>query len=194
MKRCLLITALVALAFFATSSVVAQEDTPVFGKVTTNKKTALKAAPNAHAAAARTVDANMDLRWVMGDRKGKYVRVMIPRGASGWVLEADVNKVAEADLASIALEASAQPCVTPESLSACTSTKPTGCSPAGSAHGKVNELKRTVPPEGTPTTLTFETFSQLQSVAVESGRPGRRDPASREGQDKEHRDSRGYSG
>jgi hypothetical protein len=162
------LTALVALAFFATSSVVAQEDTPVFGKVTTNKKTALKAAPNAHAAAARTVDANMDLRWVMGDRKGKYVRVMIPRGASGWVLEADVNKVAEADLASIALEASAQPCVTPESLNACTSTKPTGCSPAGSAHGKVNELKRTVPPEGTPTTLTFETFSQLQSVAVES--------------------------
>jgi len=28
-------------------------------------------------------------------------------------------------------------------------------------------LKRTVPPEGTPTTLTFETFSQLQSAAVE---------------------------
>ena len=140
----------------------------MFGKVTTNKKTTLKAAPNAQAAAARTVDANMDLRWVMGDRKGKYVRVMIPRGASGWVLEADVNKVAEADLASIALEASAQPCVTPESLSACTTTKPTGCSPAGSAHGKVNELKRTVPPEGTPTTLTIETFSQLQSVSVES--------------------------
>jgi hypothetical protein len=28
-------------------------------------------------------------------------------------------------------------------------------------------LKRTVPSEGTPTTLTFETFSQLQSAAVE---------------------------
>jgi len=68
MKRCLLITALVALPLFVTSSVVAQEDTPVFGKVTTNKKTALKAAPNAHAAAAATVDANTDLRWVMGDR------------------------------------------------------------------------------------------------------------------------------
>src|SRR5438552_14428971 len=79
MKRCLLITALVALPLFVTSSVVAQEDTPVFGKVTTNKKTALKAAPNAHAAAAATVDANTDLRWVMGDRKGKYVRVMVPR-------------------------------------------------------------------------------------------------------------------
>ena len=79
MKRCQLIAALVALALFVTSSVVAQEDTPVFGKVTTNKKTALKAAPNAHAAAATTVDANTDLRWVMGDRKGKYVRVMIPK-------------------------------------------------------------------------------------------------------------------
>jgi hypothetical protein len=167
MKRCLLITALVALPLFMTSSVVAQEDTPVFGKVTTNKKTALKAAPNAHAAAATTVDANTDLRWVMGHRKGKYVRVMIPKGASGWVLESDVNKVADADLAGIALEAQAQPCVSPQTLNACTTTKPTGCSAAGSAHGLVNQLKRTVPPPGTPTTLTFETFSQLQSAAVE---------------------------
>jgi hypothetical protein len=167
MKRRLLITALAALAFFVTSSVVAQKDTPVFGKVTTNKKTALKAAPNAHAAAATTVDANTDLRWVMGDRKGKYVRVMIPKGPSGWVLEADVNKVAEADLASIAFQASAQPCVSPETLNACTTTKPTGCSPADSAHGLVNQLKRTVPPQGTPTTLTFDTFSQLQSAAVD---------------------------
>src|SRR5258708_38162509 len=78
MKRCLLITALVALPLFVTSSVVALEDAPVFGKVTTKKKTALKAAPNAHAAAATTVHANTDLRSVMGARKGKYVRVMVP--------------------------------------------------------------------------------------------------------------------
>src|SRR5882724_4257290 len=167
MKRCLLITALIASTLFVTSSVVAQEDTPVFGKVTTNKKTVLKAAPNAHSAAATTVDADTDLRWVMGGRKGKYVRVMIPKGPSGWVLEADVNKVAEADLASIALEGQAQPCVSPETLNSCTTTKPNGCSPAGSAHGLVNQLKRTVPPEGTPTTLTFDTFSQLQTAAVE---------------------------
>ena len=38
MKRCLLITALVALPLFVTSSVVALEDTPVFGKVTTKRK------------------------------------------------------------------------------------------------------------------------------------------------------------
>jgi hypothetical protein len=162
-----LITALVTLPLFVTSSVVALEDTPVFGQVTTKKKTALKAAPNAQAAAATTVDANTDLRWVMGDRKGKYVRVMIPKGPSGWVLEADVNKVAEADLASIALEGRAEPCVSPETLNACTRTKPTGCSSAGSAHGLVNQLKRIVPPEGTPTRLTFDTFSQLQSAAVE---------------------------
>jgi hypothetical protein len=167
MKRCLLITALIALPLFVTSSVVALEDAPAFGKVTTKKRTALKAGPNAHAAAAATVDANTDLRWVMGARKGKYVRVMIPKGPSGWVLEADVNKVAEADLADIALEGSAQPCVSPKTLNACTTTKPTGCSAAGSAHGLVNQLKRTVPPQGTPTTLTFDTFSQLQSAAVE---------------------------
>ena len=167
MKRSLLITALVALPLFVTSSVVALEDSPVFGKVATTKKTAIKAAPNAHAAAATTVDANTDLRWVMGDRKGKYVRVMVPKGPSGWVLEANVNKVAEADLTDIALEGQAPPCVSPETLNACTTNKPTGCSPADSAHGLVNQLKRTVPPEGTPTTLTFDTFSQLQSAAVE---------------------------
>ena len=166
MKCGLLILALVASVSFVTSSVVALEDTPVFGKVTTKKKTALKAGPNV-AAAAMMVDANTDLRWVMGDRKGKYVRVMIPKGPSGWVLESDVNKVADADLASIALEAQAQPCVSPQTLNACTTTKPTGCSAAGSAHGLVNQSKRTVPPPGTPSTLTFETFSQLQSAAVE---------------------------
>src|ERR1700686_3091949 len=83
MKRWLLITALVALPLFVTSSVVALEDTPVFGKVTTKKKTALKTAPTAQAAAATTVDANTDLRWVMGGRKGKYVRVMIPKARAG---------------------------------------------------------------------------------------------------------------
>jgi len=167
MKRSLLIPALVALPLFVTSSVVALEDTPVFGKVTTTKKTALKTAPNAHAAAATAVDANTDLRWVMGQRKGKYVRVMIPKGTSGWVLEADVKKGAEADLASIALEGSAQPCVSPATLNACTTKKPTGCSAADSPHGLVNQLKRTAPREETPTTLTFDTFSQLQSAAVE---------------------------
>jgi hypothetical protein len=168
MKRCLLITTLVAAALSGTSYVAALEDTPVFGKVTTTKKTALKAAPNAQAAVATTVGANTDLRWVIGERKGKYVRVMVPKGPSGWVLEADVNKVADADLASSALESSAQPCVSPQTLNACTTTKPTGCSAAGSAHGLVNQLKRTVPPPGTPVTLTFETFSQLQTAALES--------------------------
>jgi hypothetical protein len=167
MKRFLLIMTLVGSPLFATSSVVAEEDSPVFGKVTTTRKTALKAAPTAQAAVATTVDVNTDLRWVMGDRKGKYVRVMIPKGASGWVLEADVNKVAEADLADIALESQAQPCVSPATLKACTATKPTGCSAADSPHGLVNQLKRTAPPPGTPTTLTFETFSKLQTAAVD---------------------------
>src|SRR5258705_2826086 len=161
MKRSLLITFSVAFLCLVTSSVGAEEDTPVFGQVTTNKKTAVKAAPTVHAPAATMVEVNTDLRWVGGDRKGKYVRVMIPKGPSGWVLEADVNKVAEADLASIALEAHAEPCVSPKTLSACTTTKPTGCSAPGSAHGLVNQLKRAVPPPGTPTTLTFENLSPL---------------------------------
>lgn len=167
MKYCLLIVQLAALALFVAPSVDAQEDTPVSGKVTTTKKTALKTAPKAPSAAAMTLTANTDLRWVMGERKGKYVRVMVPKGPSGWVLESDVKKVAEADLSAIALAGSAQPCVDPETLDACTTSKPTGCSSAGSEHGLVNQLKRTIPSEGAPTRLTFETFSQLQSEAVQ---------------------------
>jgi hypothetical protein len=166
MRRSLLIAFSIASACFMTSPVVAGEDIPVFGKVTTNKKTALKVAPNAQAAAATMVDANTDLRWVSGASKGKYVRVMIPKGPSGWVLAADVKKVAEPDLASIAEEAQAQPCVNPTTLNACTTQKPTGCSAAGTPHGLLNQLKRTVPAEGTPITVTFDTFSQLQTAAV----------------------------
>jgi hypothetical protein len=146
---------------------VAEEDSPVYGKVTTNKKTALKLAPNAQSPAATMVDANTDLRWVSGDQDGKYVRVMVPKGPVGWVLTADVRKVAEADMASIALEAQAQPCVSPQTLNACTRNKPAGCSPADSAHGVLNELKRKAPEPGTPITVTFDTFSQLQTAAVE---------------------------
>ena len=148
------------------SSAMAQEDSPVFGQVTTTKKTALKASPNAHGATATTLAPNTDLRWLMGQRKGKYVRVMMPKGPSGWVLEADVKIVTQADLTSIALEGSSQPCVVPATLSACTTKNPTGCSTPGTSHALANQLKRTVPPPGNPTPLTFENFSQLQDAAV----------------------------
>jgi hypothetical protein len=166
MKCSLLIVSLVALVLWTAPPAQAQEDTPVFGKVTTTTQAALKTEPKAPSATAMTLAVDTDLRWVMGERKGKYVRVMVPRGPSGWVLESDVRKVSEPDFAAIALAGSAQPCVDPETLEACTTDKPTGCSPAGSEHGLANQLKRTVPPEGSPTTLTLETFSQLQSEAV----------------------------
>jgi hypothetical protein len=166
MKNSLLIAASLVLGCFVTSPVVAQEDSPVFGRVVTNKKTALKTAPNAHAAASVMVDANTELRWIGGDRKENYVRVMVPKGPHGWVLERNVKEIAVPDL-SIALERAAQPCVRPETLNACTTEKPTGCSPADSAHGLVNKKKREVPAEGPAVTVTFETFSQLQGAAVE---------------------------
>jgi len=166
MKFCPLVIQLAALTLLIAPFVNAQEDTPVSGKVTTTKKTALKTAPNA-ASAGVTLASNADLRWVMGDHKGKYLRIMVPKGPSGWVLESEVKKVAEPDLSAIAFAATAQPCVDPKTLDACTTTKPTGCSEPGSPHGLANQLKRTVPPEGTPTTVNFDTFSQLQSAAVE---------------------------
>jgi hypothetical protein len=167
MRYSLMIGFSIVFACFTSAYAVAEEDTPVFGQVTTNKKTAFKVAPNAQAAASKTIEPNTDLRWLRGDRKGKYLRVMIPKGPVGWVLAADVKTIARADLSSIALEGSAQPCVSPEILKVCTTKKPTGCAAADSAHGLLNKLKRSMPPEGTPTTVTFETFSQLQSAAVE---------------------------
>jgi hypothetical protein len=167
MKRALLIATASVVFALGSSSLSAEEDTPVFGQVTTTKKTALKTAPNAQAPAASLVDANTDLRWIRGDQKGKYVRVMVPKGPIGWVLAADVKKVSAPDLSSIALEGSAQPCVSPQTINACTTKKPTGCAAEGSAHGLVNQLKRTVPPDGPAVTLTFDTFSQLQNAAVE---------------------------
>jgi hypothetical protein len=166
MKHSTLIMSLAAVTLFA-ASVNAQEDVAVAGKVTTTKKTPLKVAPKASSAAATTLPASTDLRWVMGDHKGQYVRVMVPRGPSGWVLESDVKKVQEADLASVALQGSAQPCVDPETLEACTTGKPTGCSGPDTPHGLANHLKRTVPAQGDATLVTFETFAQLQSEAVE---------------------------
>jgi len=194
MRRCLLITALIALPLFVTSSVVALEDAPAFGKVTTKKKTALKAGPNAHAAAAATVDANTDLRWVMGARKGKYVRVMIPKGPSGWVLEADVNKVAEADLADIALEGSAQPCVRSEDLE---------CLHHDQAYRLFGGRQRARPSQpieknrSTTGNANHVDVRHLLSVADRGcgpGRPERRDRARGPGQDQEHRDNRGQFG
>jgi hypothetical protein len=148
-------------------SALAEEDSPVFGTVSTNKKTALKTAPNAQAPAATLVNANTDLRWLRGAQKGKYVRVMIPKGPSGWVLQSDVKKVAEADLSSIALEAQAKPCVSPLNIDACTTTKPAGCAAPDSPHGALNERKRKLPDDEASTVVTFETFSQLQAAARE---------------------------
>lgn len=167
MKHSVLIGFTIAFTCFMTASVFAEEDTPVFGQITTNRKTALKLAPNAQAPASGAIEPNTDLRWVRGDRKGKYLRAMIPKGPIGWVLAADVKTVVKPDLSSIALEAQAQPCVSPETIKACTTKKPTGCAAADSAHGLLNQLKRTGPPEGSPVTVTFDTFSQLQTAAVE---------------------------
>jgi hypothetical protein len=162
-----LVVHLAALTLSIAPFVNAQEDTPVSGKVTTTQKTALKIAPKASSAAVTMLSPNTDLRWVMGDHKGKYLRIMVPKGPSGWVLESEVKKVAEPDLSAIAFAATAQPCVSPKTLDACTTTKPTGCSEPDSPHGLANHLKRTVPPEGPATTVNFDTFSQLQSAAVD---------------------------
>src|SRR5437660_12574168 len=117
-----LIIQITVLAVFAAPCIDAQENTLVFGQVTTAKKAFLKSEPTASAVATMTLPAKTDLRWVMGQvmgqQKDKYFRVAVPKGPSGWVLESEVTKIKDADLASLALAGSAQPCVSPETLDA----------------------------------------------------------------------------
>jgi hypothetical protein len=165
MKFCPLVVQLAALTLLIAPFVNAQEDTPVSGKVTTTQKTALKTAPKTSSAVVTMLAPNTDLRWVEGDQKGKYLRIMVPKGPSGWVLQSEVKKVVEPDFSAIAFAAAAQPCE--KTLDACTKNRPTGCEKENSAIGLANKLKKTIPPEGAPTTLNFDTFSQLQSAALE---------------------------
>jgi hypothetical protein len=141
------------------------ESDPVYGKVATLRKTTIKTTPSAQSPVAAPVSAQSDLRWVMGQRSGKYLRVIVPKGPAGWILASDVKQVEQADLTSIATEASAAPCVTPTNIKACTENRPAGCSSPDSPRGLANELKRNVPPDGDPTLLTFDSFSQLQTAA-----------------------------
>jgi hypothetical protein len=83
MKCCPLVVQLAALTLFIAPFANAQEDTPVSGKVTTTQKIALKTAPKASSAAVTMLAPNTDLRWVMGDHKGKYLRIMFRRDQAG---------------------------------------------------------------------------------------------------------------
>ena len=158
--------ALLALPLCVTSPVIAEEDTPVFGQVATTRKTAIKIAPNPHGRGdgcerqhGFALDKRRSQRKVSPchgsqgtDRMGFGSRCQEGRGRRP-------RQYCARGLGSTS--------VSPPTLNACTTTNPTGCAAADSAHGLVNRLKRTVPPEGTPTTLTFETFAQLQSAAVD---------------------------
>lgn len=144
----------------------AQDDVVRFGKVTTKRDTVLKTEPVDSSIGATTFPPNTELRWIMGQQKGNYVRVMAPRGATGWVLESDVEKVTGVDLSKIEPQSVTPPCVNPRTLDACTTTKPAGCSDPDSPHGLANELKRAIPTAGAAKIVNFKAFSELQTDAV----------------------------
>ena len=140
----------------------AQEDRPIVGKVATIRRTLLKDQPKAQAHTLTSITENTELPWIMGQTAGKFVRVIIPKGPTGWVLKSDIKIIENAPLTDLALQAQAQPCAS--SLSECISSKPVGCAAPGSAHALANKQKRSLP-TGAAIDLSFESFSQLQEAA-----------------------------
>ena len=90
----------------------AQDGAVSFGRVTTKRDAVLKTEPVASSVGAITIPAGTELRWIMNQQKGNYLLVMVPREATGWVLESDVEKVTRVDLSKIEPESVSPPCVT----------------------------------------------------------------------------------
>jgi hypothetical protein len=134
------------------------------GKVVTARKTVLqtKAKPSGHI--VQPLAPGTELRWIMGQKSNGFVRVMVPKGPSGWVPEnaLDNDKTQAPPAASIELGATAQPCQA--SLDACPER---GCAGAGTPHALANATKKR-PPIGTePIVLSFQDFASLQQQATD---------------------------
>src|SRR5437588_1863755 len=75
----------IAIFSLAAMTLVAQEDKARFGSVTTANPTFLKASPTIASHNLKPIPAGTKLTWVEGQKKGKYYRVIMPKGSAGWV-------------------------------------------------------------------------------------------------------------
>ena len=126
-----------------------------FGHARTTRLTTLRATPAGDGAPLRALLANETLRWVEGERRDGFLRVIQERGPVGWVNEADLAAIEPPLLVAVAEAATA--CAT--TLSAC----PThGCATDGTPHALLNRQKRRAPLAGAAPLLTFPDFKHLQ--------------------------------
>lgn len=149
---------------FNAAKVLTAQDLPIRpGALTVTQATVLRARPSNGGAPIGKIGSGTKLVWVNGQDKNGFRRVLGTKGPIGWVPVSAVHIDSQPpSLASMALEAS-NPCAI--DLNDCNTSHPDGCSPAGSDHGLVNELKRRVPADGAPADLTFADFASLQQQA-----------------------------
>ena len=95
------------------------------------------------------------LRWIEGQVRNGFVRVITIGGKQGWIPATAVQVESQPPV----LLAAAPPCK--PTLAACVA----GCSQPGSKHALFDQTKRRVPPPSVPIPLTFDDFSSLQEQA-----------------------------
>jgi len=148
---------LFALWIVAIPTAFGQEvETVRFGVVRVTQSTVIRNRPLATGAPVLPVTPGSRLRWVEGQVKNGFVRVIATGGKQGWISSSAVQIESQPQ----ALLAAAPPCK--PTLAACPDT---GCSQPGSKHAIFDQTKRRVPPLTVPTALTFADLKSLQEQA-----------------------------
>jgi hypothetical protein len=129
-----------------------------FGVAQTARATNLLAAPAVDGTVLRFLSSDEPLRWVEGERRNGFLRVVQERGPIGWAAEADLKNMQPP-----------LPVVSPEPAVVCASSLaqcPTlGCATAGSTHALLNRQKRRAALAGATRVLSFADFKGLQQQA-----------------------------
>jgi hypothetical protein len=138
-----------------------QEGPVRFGSVTTEKATVLKSHPKNSAATVRMIPTGTTLQWIEGQKKGNWVRVVLPKGPAGWVPAKMVTIVTQPPPPPATSEITLAAAKCEPNLDACTVN---GCAAEGSAHALMNQAKRKFA-TGTPVTISFSDLAALQEAA-----------------------------
>ncbi len=126
-----------------------------FGVVRVTQSTVLRNRPLVTGTALLPLAPGSRLRWIEGEVKNGFVRVITTGGRQGWVASSAVQIESQPQ----ALLAAAPPCK--PTLAACVA----GCSQPGSKHALFDQLKRRVPQPSVPVPVTFADFKTLQELA-----------------------------
>ena len=128
-----------------------------FGEVTVVRPTVLRSKPGtAGQVRLMQVPKGMRLRWVEGENRNGFFRVIAPKGKQGWIPISAVHIERQLPV----LLAASPPCA--QTLNACPET---GCSQRGSKHALFDQTKRRLPPARAPIVLNLADFASLQEQA-----------------------------